>query len=237
MRIYTFLILLVLSTGPLWAQTFQQEKATQLAQRLSQTAELPENVKLRFEVLAWQLQSIDSRDADNLLGFFSDTRILLWNQQVGPQTEQAMRSFEQQMQEFAATDGRYLDLPPVGYSPQGPKRLLSNEKSPADGLTQLTLNTERIATEMLADNNSVALLSLRDNLTDLREDLADNSIAPNSARRVIGSWTRLVSRDASLLDKDRRLEESLQRLLTSLRGTIPLQALESPTDAEVSIVE
>ena len=127
--------------------------------------------------------------------------------------------------------------PPVGYSPQGPKRLLSNEKSTADGLTQLTLNTERIATEMLADNNSVALLSLRDNLTDLREDLADNSIAPNSARRVIGSWIRLVSRDASLLDKDRRLEESLQRLLTSLRGTIPLQALESPTDAEVSIVE
>ena len=237
MRIFTFLLILFLSTGSVWAQTFEKEKASQLAQRLSQSTEFPENVRLRFEVLAWQLKSLNSRDTDNLLGFFSDTRIMVWNQQVGPQTEQSMVSFEEQMQELAATDSRYLDLPPVGYSPRGPQRLLTNEKSTADGLTQLTLNTERIATEMLADNNSPALLSLRDNLTDLREDLANNSISPNSARRVIGSWTRLVSQEAPLLDSDKRLENNLERLLTSLRGTIPLQALENPTDVEVSIVE
>lgn len=237
MRICTFLIILFMTTGPLWAQSFQKQKATQLAQRLSQSAELPENVKLRFEVLAWQLESLNSRDTDNLLGFFSDTRIMVWNQQVDPQTEQTMSSFEEQMQQLAASDNRYLDLPPVGYSPRGPQRLLTNEKSTAEGLSQLTLNTERIATEMLSSHNSPALLSLRDNLTDLREDLANNSVSPNSARRVIGSWTRLVSQDATVLDTDQRLEANLERLLTSLRGTIPLQALENPTDVEVSIVE
>lgn len=226
MRKITSIILLVacLSVGAL-AQEASPERAAELAGRLSSTQELPTNVRLRFQVLGNQInQLVGKGDPSNLLRFFSDTRVMIWSRPVKPATEQTMRSLEQQMVALAGDRGVNLDLPPVGYAPLAGPRLISPERVTAPGLSNLVLQTEQVATELLQANSSADLLFFRDNLTRLREDLADGAVETNSVRSVLGSRVRYLAGDAPST-ADQRLVQRMDQLAEVLRGNFPPEVL------------
>ena len=219
---------------PAWAQGATVATAKDLAQRLGQSQELPINVQLRFQVMAHQMDQMAGKSpANDLLRFFSETRLMVWSQALSPATEQAMRSFEQQMVALAQQKGRNLDLPPVGYAPVAENRLLTTERVTAQGLANLLLQTEEMATTMLQTNNSADLLFLRDNMTRLREDLIDNRVAANNVRGVLGARVRyLTGLGAGYNDP---LLERLNVLSESLRATFPPQRLRQSAGQEITL--
>ena len=129
-RFLTALVLFFsLAVVPVAAQSSDVSKAQQLSQTLSRSQELPSNVRLRFELLGDKVDVLGGKgDPSKVLGFFSDTRVMVWNQQVAPSTEQSMRQLEQEMVKLAKQRGINLDLPPVGFAPRvGGSRLLSSD--------------------------------------------------------------------------------------------------------------
>lgn len=233
-NLFTLFILLSLCL-PAWAQGASVNAAKDLAQRLGQSQELPVNVQLRFQVLAYQMDEMAGKSAaDDLLRFFSETRLMVWSQPLSPSTEQAMRSFEQQMVALAQQKGRNLDLPPVGYAPVAENRLITTERVTAQGLAGLLLQTEELATSLLQTNSSADLLFLRDNMTRLREDLNDNRVASNNVRGVLGARVRYLTA-LGAGNNDPGLLERLNVLGESLRGSFPPQKLRQSAGQEISL--
>jgi len=223
-----FLITLLLTASVL-AQNATVGSAAELAHRLGGNQELDSNVRLRFQILGSQMEDFNSKKApDDLLRFFSDTRVMVWNRPVSPLLEQTMRQLEGQMVALAQSKGQRLDLPPVGYAPQSQSgaRLLSSERVTPNGLQNVTLQTERLATEVLGRNSSAELLFLRDNLTRLREDLQDGNVASDSIRSVLGARARFLASGAGA-NTDQRLTQQLTILAEVLRGMFSVETLRA----------
>jgi hypothetical protein len=217
------------------AQDASVSQATNLAQQLAGVNEFSQNLRLRFQVLFAEMDQFSGKSNPNdLLRFFSDTRVMVWNRPVSPGVEQTMRQLEQQMVGLAAKRGINLDLPPVGYAPLSQSRLISPERVTAPGLSALTLQTEQVATELLQSANSADLLFLRDNLTRLREDLADGSVATNSVRSVLGARARYLAGDAATT-ADARLMQRLDQLSEALRGNVSVQTLRQNQGGVVTL--
>lgn len=235
---------LVLMTVMALCLTFQAQaasvaEAAQLAKQLGSAQEFPRNVQLRFQVLAARMDAFNGKKApEQLLGFFSDTRDMVWSRPVNPTTEQTMRSLEQQMVELARQKGRTLDLPPVGYSPtaSGPPslRLLSSERATANGLSNLVLQTEQLATEVLGSQNSAELLFLRDNLTRLRQDLEDGTVSSNNVRSVLGARARFLVSGAAV-NADPRLMTSLTSLAEVLQSNFTPETLRQANGGDLTL--
>ena len=80
-KILTLVWLLLLV--PVWAQS--SSNASQLAQQIAQSQELPTNVGLRFQILAYELGELGNKSpSEELLYFFSDTRVMFWNRPSSP---------------------------------------------------------------------------------------------------------------------------------------------------------
>ncbi len=206
---------------PVWAQS--SSNASQLAQQISQSQELPTNVGLRFQILAFELGELGKKaPSEDLLYFFSDTRVMFWNRPTSPNLSQSMRSFEEQMVALAASGGRALDLHGVGYAPTAASqsRLLSTERVTAGGLSNWVSQTEQSATNALAANNSADLLFLRDNLTRLREDLSDGNVNTDSIRSVMGARARFLAGNSRSAGGD-QLIQNLNVLGEILRANFP----------------
>lgn len=216
----------------LQVQAASVSEAAQLAKQIASAQELPQVVQLRFQVMAAQMGQFEGKKApENLLTYFSETRNLFWSRPVQGSTEQSMRSFEQQMVALAAQKGRPLDLPPVGYAPSVATtpaapvgKVMVRERVSADVLSNAVLQAERAATDELATRSSAELLFLRDNMTRLREDLADGNVAVGSVRGVLGARARfLTSPDAVGIGDQFWLP--LNDLAEVLRANFPAQRL------------
>ena len=225
----------VLVLGLTWvAQAASVAEATRIARQMGEFQELPRNVQLRFQVLANRMDVFQGKEAPkDLLSFFSDTRVMVWNRPVSPPVEQNMRLLEEQMVELAQSRGFNLDLPPVGYAPQSQSRLISAERVTRDGFVNLVLQTERLATDALNTKSSAELLFLRDNLTRLREDLADGTVASDSVRSVLGSRARFLASE-DVVGADPRLLQQLTTLGEVLRSTFTPQALRQARGGNLS---
>ena len=221
MKIKILTLVWLLLLAPVWAQS--SSNASQLAQQLAQSQELPTNVQLRFQILAYELGELGNKSpSEDLLYFFSDTRVMFWNRPSSPNLSQSMRSFEGQMVALAAASGRALDLHGVGYAPAAASqsRLISTERVTAGGLTNWVTQTEQSATNALGANNSAELLFLRDNLTRLREDLADGNVNTDSIRSVMGARARFLAGDSRNAGGD-QLIQNLNVLGEILRANFP----------------
>lgn len=237
MRYFVITVFTLMLAGAVHAQDFNSARTVDLSQRLASGNSFADNVDLRFLVLAREIGNIEGEsDLRNLLNFFSDTRVMVWNNEVSPQSEQLMIELEQQMQALAATEGILLDLPPVGYSPRGENRLLAVENLTADGMSALVLQTERLATEMLNEQSSQELRELRDSLTQLRSDLDDATLTPSNVRAVLAARSRFLSRAPAEQVSQARLLPSLNRLVSGVRGTFSVTALTGPADEELTLV-
>lgn len=235
MKRYSLLLVWLLLFVPAWAQA--SSVASQLAQQLSQSQELPANVHLRFQILAHELGELGNKaPSEDLLYFFSDTRVMFWNRPASPNLSQTMRSFEDQMVALAATHGRALDLHGVGYAPavQSRSSLLSTERVTAGGLSNWVTQTEQSATNALGANNSADLLFLRDNLARLREDLNDGNVATESVRSVMGARARFLASDARNAGGD-QLIQNLNVLGEILRANFPPDRLRQNPSSSFSL--
>ena len=197
-QIKLIIFLALLLGAPSLAQGVDVKEAERLAQTLSQQADLPVNVRLRFSLLDDMLKGLLGKaDPANTLSFFSTTRILAWNQPVSPLTAEALRDFEAQMVLLARSKNFNLDLPPVGYSTVGATGApvpvaggpnsgpLLTDRSTREGLQLLTLRAEEMGTNALSASPSPELQTLRDSLTVLRQDLADSQISSDAVRNVL----------------------------------------------------
>jgi hypothetical protein len=228
------IILFVFSLmAPAWSQS--AAVASDLAQRLSQVQEFPTNVRLRFQILAAEVNKLEGKaPMEDLLYFFSDTRVMVWERPLSPNVEQTMRSFEDQVAGLAAARGRNLDLHGVGYAPLPQSRLLSTERVTAGGLANVTLATEQAASNALAAVNSADLLFLRDNLTRLREDLSDGNVSANSVRSVMGARARFLASDGVSAGGDQLLQ-NLNVLGEILRANFPAERLRQNPQGTFSL--
>lgn len=213
------LLLLCLLFSPCLAQS--SATAAQLANQLAQVQELPTNVRLRFQILGSEVNRLEGKSpSEDVLHFFSDTRVLFWSRPVSPNVGQTMQSLEAQLVQLAAAGGRHLDLHDVGYAPLRQSGLVSSERVTADGLSNWVLQTEQSATNALATTNSADLLFLRDNLTRLREDLSDGNVASESVRSVMGARARFLAGDSATAGGD-QLRQNLDVLGEILRANFP----------------
>lgn len=229
----TAVLLTVCLAGLGWAQPFSRSQAVRYAQQLSQSSDLKDNVRLRSQVLAKELQDGQSdTGVSDLLDFFGDTRVLMWNYPVGASDESTMLELENQMQQLAAEKGTVLNLQSVGYSPYKRAKLLSSERATATGITNLTLATEQVATELLSTSDSPELRRVRDSLTTLRSELGDQSVSTRAIRDVVSAWAVFTTKANPRLINDPRLD-TLERLVVTLRGT----ASDLSSDVDVSLVE
>lgn len=234
-KLLVSLTLLLLLSSYALAQSASVQSAANLAQRVGEAQELPSNVRLRFQVLAARMDALSgNNDPTNLLSFFSDSRVMIWNRPVSPNLAESMRQLEAQVVALALERGRNLDLPPVGYAPRVGGRMISTERLTAGGFANLTLQTEQIATEILGGSNSAELLFLRDNLTRLREDMADGNVAVDNVRGVLGARARFLAGDAAQYG-DPRLIQKLDVLAEALRGTFPPSRLRGSRGQVVSL--
>lgn len=235
-KLLCFLLICNLASAVL-AQSGSVATAQDLANRLSASQELPRNVQLRFQVLSYESKLFSEKgDVSDLLNFFSDTRVMVWNRQVSPNVSQNMRELEQQFVALAKDKGYNLDLPPVGYAPQaaGTLRILSSERPTRDGMSNLILQTEQLATEQLQGHSSRRLLVLRDNLTRFREDVSDGSVSSDLVRALMGSRVRfLAGKDVQRLT-DPRLLDKLDTLAEVLYGSFPPQRMRSSKGQQLS---
>jgi hypothetical protein len=216
-------LLLSLALGCL-AQNVSVAAAQDLANRLAGLQELPTNVRLRFQVLGARMGDFQGRQAPaDLLRFFSDTRVMVWNRPVSPTTEQTMRGLESQMVGLARQKGYNLDLPPVGYAPVGSGHLIQPNRLTFEGVLGVAQETERQATNVLANHNSAELLFLRDNLARFRTDLADGDVASDMVRGVLGARARFLTSDSAQIDLG--LLEQLTVLGEVIRSAFPVQRL------------
>lgn len=247
------LIGLVLATT-LFAQAASWSRASSLAQQLGQAGDLPNNVRLRFQVMANQLPSLEkkkSNEAASMWSFFTTTRDMAWSQQLNPATSTTMQQFEQEMVGLAKSKGKNLDLPPVGYAPAGSytpgigagssgspvsggSALLSGGQTTIEGLTTVVQRTEELAGATLASNNSAELLFLRDNLSRLREDLADRTFAADGVRAVMGARVRYLAGDGKRISAP-ELDEFLAILGEILRNNYPPEFLRSKAGQQLSL--
>jgi hypothetical protein len=233
MKQLSIALLLLIMMLPTWGQS--AATASQLAQQLSQVQELPTNVRLRFLILADQVNKLEGNaPMEDVLHFFSDTRVMVWNRPVSPNVGQTMRGFEDQVVALAAARGRHLDLHGVGYAPLPQSRLLSTERVTAGGLANWTLLTEQSATSVLEANNSADLLFLRDNLTRLREDLADGNVAAANIRSVMGARARFLAGGAAGTSSE-SLTQNLNTLGEILRANFPPQRLRQNPQGTFSL--
>ena len=221
--------------GVVLAQTTSVDTARNLATKLGQSQELRKNVQLRCQILANQMALLSGKeDSRDLLNFFSDTRVMIWNNPVSPSVEQTLKSLEQQVVSLARSQGHNLDLPPVGHSPQSGARLISPERVTAGGLSSLTLQAEQFATELLQGETSAELLFLRDNLTRLRQDLADGKVASDTVRSVMGTRARFLAGDARRFPNSQFLQK-LDILGEALRGSFSPETLRQSRGQQLSL--
>ncbi len=229
-------VVVLVCAGGVLAQDLRTQIAQQ-AQGLSQQSGIPVNVALRFKILSDQVGRLTG-DGDPLpyLKFFSQTRNLFWSRPVPPNLETPMRNLESLMVQQAASRGHSLDLPPVGYSPASAGRMLGGERSTAEGLGELVLRAEEMATEMLGQLSSAELLFLRDSLTRLREDLqSPSSISVDSVRSVMGARARfLAAGGQAQVARDPRMMERLNNLVEALRATFPPQRLRQASGGRLT---
>jgi hypothetical protein len=230
------------------AQTGNVAQAQRLAEQLGQQGELPVNVRLRFQVLHDLIPALSGEgDAGSILTFFSTTRILVWNRPLSPQTGQMMRDFEGQMVALARGKSFNLDLPPVGYStagaaggaappmasPPSSGPLLVN-RSTREGLLEATLRAEEMGTAALSRNASPPLQALRDSLTVLRQDLADDQVSSDAVRNVLLARVAFLASPASS-GADPAFMEKLDAATEALRTNFPPELLRRSRGQMVSI--
>lgn len=235
------MILLMILSLATQAPAASVSEAAKLATQLGGASEFPRNVQLRFQVLAAQMDAFnDKKPPDQLLGFFSATRVMAWNQPLSPSTEAALKSLEQQMVALANSKGRPLDLPPVGYSSvqnqalPSARLMVATQRATPDILTNVALQTESLATEALSSQNSADLLFLRDNLTRFREDVADGSVFANNVRSVLGARARFLASPAGK-GANPRLIESLTILGEVLHVNFPPETLRQANGGELTL--
>lgn len=224
------------------AQAASVSEAAQFAKQLGAAAEFPRNVQLRFQVLAARMDAFNEKKTpDQLLSFFSATRVMAWSSPLNPSTQAALQSLEQQMVALSAQKGRPLDLPPVGYSPapgqvaQSSARLMvATQKATPDVLANVALQAEGAASQTLAVQNSAELLFLRDNLIRFREDVADGSVAANTVRSVLGARARFLASQGAI-GANPALIESLTILGEVLHVNFPPEVLRQANGANIAI--
>lgn len=222
--------------APLYADIGTAQK---LANNLGDQESLPINVRLRLQILAQQLPNIKRNDQlDTVLSFFSSTRILVWSLAASQGVSSTMQDLERNMVELARSRGRSLDLPPVGYSPApGATRagtLINSERITRMGLSELVLQTEQVATELVVANpTAIDLLYLRDSLTTLRQDVGDPAVSATSLRRVLEARARFLVSDESDRIQDPRLTRGLNSLSWVIRGTFPPERLRTAGSIQI----
>ena len=229
----SLLVLTALAT----AQPYQKQQAISHATALAKSSVFQDNVRLRFAVLTEELNRLNQKgDVNDVLRFFSDTRVMVWNNPV-PEADQArMLALEEQMQALAESNGRNLDLPPVGYAPRGRATLMLTERLTANGMNSLILNTERLATEVLSQSPSAELRALRDSLTLLREDFSDGRVQASNVTEMLQARVDLALRGPAALQADPRLSASLNSLVTAIRGNVTTAELEN-RDQGISLID
>lgn len=226
------------------------KQAQGLAQALSQQTALPINVRLRFQIMGKQLPVLDGKgDAKGMLAFFSTTRILFWNDPASTGAAQNMRELEQQFVQLAKPKGFNLDLPPVGYSTAGAGAVaapssgnvlggsqgaLLVNRSTREELAELTLRAEEMGTAALAERFSAQLLALRDSLTVLRLDLADDQVSSEAVRNVLKARAEFLAGDGAGLG-DTALRQKMDLMADALRTNFPPQVLRQARGSQVRL--
>ena len=242
MRFFSMILVGFFLTVPVWSQGNVNE-AKKLADTLSQTRDLPTNVRLRFQLLRDMMGGLAGKsDPSPTLSFFSTTRILFWNRPASSNVGQTMRDYEAQVVALASSRGVALDLPPVGYSTSGaaggavatPSRQLFQERATKEGLFEVTLRAEEAGTAALGSANSQELLALRDSFTVLRLDLDDSMVATEAVRNVLLARAQYLSSPAAV----NAPSSLLQRLDTAaevLRAQFPPTLLRQARGQSVNI--
>jgi hypothetical protein len=227
--IFVFLFLSTVLT----VQAASIEEAANIARQLGGSQELARNVQLRFQVLAHRMKAFQGKDAQELLNFFSDTRVMVWNRPVSQELDRTMRGLEAQMAELARQKGLTLQMEPVGHAPRRESRLLSSERVTLNGVVNLCQRTEEKASAALMKVNSAELLFLRDNLTRFREDLSDGKVSSLNVRSVLGARARFLVSDAASVDGE--LTQQLIVFAEVLRSLFTPQALRGARGGELTI--
>lgn len=189
----TILLLSLLLVSPGFAQSL--ESAGRLAEQMSQAGELAQNERLRFQVIAYNMEDLDdSGDIDNFLNFFADTRVLFWNRSLSPNLQSTMMNLENQIVALARKKNRQVNLSRIGYAPASrPAATATEADFSRDFVVKALLETEQQANALLAKDNSADLLFLRDNLSRLREDMGDGSVSVSNVRSVMGARVRILA--------------------------------------------
>lgn len=234
---------LILMTLPAIAQTATVKQAQNLAQTLANQQALPVNVRLRFQILEDQLPILGGKqDPDSLLRFFSTSRILYWNEAGSVNSSQTMEQFESSVVALAKERGVNLDVPPVGYSsnhytaapePVG-GGLLAGRLSRKD-LQLATLRAEEAGTFAIqGGQTSQQLLALRDALTVLRQDLADETVDVAAVRNALQARVMYLAGDASAV-QDAEFKTRLDAWADGLRATVTPAVLRSARGQRITI--
>lgn len=230
------LALILIATPPAVAQSAARfAGAAEQAARAAGSERMPRNLVLRLELLS-QLARNDKANLQQTLGFFSQTRRMVWEGSPGPATAAAMLPLEQAAVEFARSRSVSLDLPPVGSSPAAgavapPEPRYTREgllaaARQADDQAQSLWNAVRNSPQAPANADARArqdLVGVAETIHALRVALEEgspasarfNSLATNRAR-LLFSHSRLAGGDP-VLSRARELLRQLDVVVAAFR--------------------
>lgn len=225
-RALTLLIFLSLMALPAASQGANVGRVQEITLGLSQMSELPNNIRLRFEIMSQRIGDLERADtAPAYMEFYNDTRVMVWNRQVSTTVEQSMVALEEQLVGIGALYGITPDREPVGYSKAAAERLNTAKRLSSEGVHNISLSAEQACTEVLSRRDSAEVLFLRNDLVRLREDTADRNISTALVRSVLGARARVLLTD--LIIEEPALLEQLNQLAEHLRGTFTPEVLRA----------
>lgn len=209
-------------------------RAQQLASLLGGQGALPENVRLRFQILAHEMPNLpDKNRRGGLFSFFQTTRTLAWAQSLAAPIASDLRELEQQMVALAQLQGLTLSLPAVGASSSKPSTVGQPEATPSQllgpplsqaALVELNRAAERAVQKELARRYSDELNAVAGSLRALAVDLERPGVSASVVRSVLGSRARYrVSSEAKLAQTE--TTKRLGSLIQGVQATFPPQVL------------
>lgn len=228
--------------------------AQRLASALGAKSDLPENLRLRFQVLAAIIPNLDSRkeNPSDTIAFFNTTRTLFWNQPASNANTAAMQELEKQVAALAKQRKINFDASKPGSSKHSAKaKSRSSQKgkgvsrkpasSAANPKPSSSLLTQRLSASQLlklsqtarqeiaqkpTDMIAIATLDLDDSLIDLNRELVKggSSLPAPIVRQVLLERATLFS-TRIVKDFHPRLKNSIDNLIQGLQASFEPQAL------------
>lgn len=237
--------------------------AERLASALGAKSDLPENIRLRFQVLAAIISNLANHkeNPSDTIAFFNTTRILFWNQPASNANTAAMQELEKQVAALARQRKVNLDTSKPGSNKHiakaksrssqerkgvsrkstssaanpKPSSSLLTQKLSASQLLKLSQAARQEIAQKPADMIAIATLNLDDSLVDLNRELVKggSSLPAPIVRQVLTERARLFS--TSIVKRfNPKLKHSIDSLIQGLQASFEPMALRRAGDGPIA---